>query len=258
MDAWSDPGKPVAPAKPNDFILAWHDMAAIAGDGVMNPPDKLKIACPKFIVEKPGGLKASICMVRFEPRQAMMHRMDKADRQCIEYPFAPAGRNKGVTVLMLVRPQIRNAAVRCLRLRNQDNGAFLDIRAYPNNDWKLQVRVGKDVKEAKVTGRSVTQFSLVTATWNAATNKALLSVRGEDGGKGRDEVITPKNDNIVLNEIRIAEFAKEGEKAVAPTEEFSGDIAEIVVWPYGMEWEERSGQEWKFMELYFSTPGNRY
>lgn len=257
MDAWSNTGKQAA-AKPNDSIVAWHDLAPIAGDGIMNAPEKDQMACPRFIVEKPGGFNGSICMVRFEPGQAVMHRMDKGDAQCIEYPFAPTGRSKGVTVLMLVRPQIRNAAVRCLRLQNQDRTASLDIRAFPNNDWKLQVKVGSAMKEAKVTGRSVTQYSLVTATWNPTSGKALLSVRGEDGGKGRDEIEPPKNMNSVLNEIRIADYAKEGEGAIAPTDLFSGDIAEIVVWPYPMEWEQRSAQEWKFMQLYFSTPGNQY
>lgn len=44
-----------------------------------------------------------------------------------------------------------------------------------------------------------------------------------------------------------------------PTEDrFAGDLVEFMVWPYAMEWEERSGQEWKLMQHYFTTPGSRY
>ncbi len=258
MDAWSKPGTPAAQAKPKDSVAAWHDLAAVAGDGVMAPWENVQKSCPTYLVENPAGLKSSIGIMRFEPGQAMMHRMEKADPRCSAYPFGDLVKSRGVTAMILVRPQIRDKEVRCLRLRNQDATAWLDIRAYPNNEWKLTIKAGPSTMDAKVIGRSVTQMSLVSVTWNVDSAKALLSVRGEDGDKGRTEVAVPKEMPGVLNEIRISDYTKDPSKPLSPTDVFAGDIAEIAVWPYAMEWEERSGQEWQFMQHLYKNPGNRY
>jgi serine/threonine protein kinase len=257
MDAWPEPGEQPAPAKPDDRIMSWHDDAVLGGDAPLVVAEKLKGVCPKFLVEKPAGFRFPIGMAHFEADQAMVHRMPKSDPQSLSYPFGDA-ESTGVTILMLVRPQIRNYPVRCLRVRNPDGSAVLDIRAYPNNEWKLVVKSGPLVKEAKLAGRSVTEFNLVGVTWNTATSKALLSVRGESGAKGRIETAAPKQVTGPLSEIRIAESARDPSKPVAPEDKFSGDIAEIVIWPYAMEWEERSGQEWRLVQYLFTNPGQRY
>lgn len=258
MIAWSDPGKPVAVAKVNDVVMAWHDIAPVGDDGVLVAWDKNKKTCPTYIMEKDAGLNFGVALAHFLPGQALMHRMDKTDPRCSEYPFGDLAKSRGVTAIMLVRPQLRNSEVRCLRLRNQDGTAWIDVRAYPNNDWKLTVKTGAVVKDAKLSGRSVSEFSLVGITWNINTGKAVLSVRGEDGGKARAEAAVPNEVGGVLNEIRLSDYTKDPAKPVAPTDQFTGDIAEIVVWPYAMEWEERSAQEWKFTQFYFKVPGNQY
>jgi serine/threonine protein kinase len=258
MIAWSEPGKPVAVAKPNDAIMAWHDSAPIGDDGMLVAWDKNKKTCPSYTVENAAGLKFGVGLAHFVPGQALMHRMEKSDPRCSQYPFGDLAKSRGMTAMMLVRPQLRNSDVRCLRLRNQDGTAWIDVRAYPNNDWKLMVKTGAVTKEAKLSGRSVSQFSLVGITWNINTGKAVLSVRGEDGGKARAETVVPNEIGGVLNEIRLSDYSKDPAKPVAPADQFAGDIAEIVVWPYAMEWEQRSAQEWKFMEFYFKVPGNQY
>jgi hypothetical protein len=258
MEAWSGPSSQPAEAKPSDPIFAWHDRSSIGGDGTMTAWDKQRNSCPTYVVEKPAALNFNAGLVRFGPGQALMHLMEKADPRCSQYPFGDVVKSRGMTAIMLVRPQIRDKEVRCLRLRNHDNTAWIDVRAYPNNDWKLTVKAGTVTKDAKLAGRSVTQFSLVGITWNINTGKAVLSVRGEDGGKERAEVDVPHEPPGVLNEIRISDYSKDPAKPLAATDQFTGDIAEIVVWPYPMEWEERSAQEWKFMQHFFKNPGNRY
>jgi len=258
MIAWSEPGKPVTVAKPTDTIMAWHDIAPIGDDGVLVAWDKNKKTCPSYMVENDTGLKFGVGFAHFVPGQALMHLMDKSDPRCSLYPFGNLAKSRGVTAMMLVRPQLRNSEVRCLRLRNQDGAAWIDVRAYPNNDWKLTVKTGEVTKEAKLSGRSVSQFSLVGITWNINTGKAVLSVRGEDGGKARAEAVVPNVISGVLNEIRLSEYSKDPARPATPADQFAGDIAEIVVWPYAMEWEERSAQEWRFMEFYFKVPGNQY
>jgi serine/threonine protein kinase len=258
MIAWSEPGKPVAVAKPGETIMAWHDVAPIADDGMLVAWDKNKRTCPSYMVENAPGLKVGASFAHFLPGQALMHRMDKGDPRCSLYPFGDLAKSRGVTAIMLVRPQLRNNEVRCLRLRNQDGTAWLDVRAFPNNDWKLTVKTGAVMKDARLSGRSVTQFSLVGVTWNINTGKAVLSVRGEDGGKARAEVDVPNEIGGVLNEIRLSDYSKDPAKPIAPTDQFAGDVVEIALWPYAMEWEERSAQEWRFMEFYFKVPGNQY
>jgi hypothetical protein len=258
MIAWSEPGKPVAVAKPNDMIMAWHDIAPMGDDGVLVAWDKNKKTCPSYVVENATGLKLPVSLAHFVPGQTLMHRMDKSDPRCKLYPFGTPASSRGVTAIMVVRPQLRNTEVRCLSLRNQDGAAWIEVRAYPNNDWKLTVKTGAVTKEAKLSGRSVSQFSLVGITWNINTGKAVLSVRGEDGGKARAETVVPNDITAVLNEMRLSAYSTDPAKPVTRSDQFAGDIAEIVVWPYAMEWEERSAQEWRFMQLYFKVPGNQY
>src|SRR5205823_1080782 len=65
MDAWADPAKPPPAPKPNDLVMAWHDLSPTGGDGAMTSWDKLKIACPKFLVEKPTALNSSVGTAHF-------------------------------------------------------------------------------------------------------------------------------------------------------------------------------------------------
>jgi hypothetical protein len=258
MDAWSEPGKPVVPAGPDSPVAAWQDLSLNGGEGTLVIWDKEKTSCPTYVIGNPGGLKAGTGMLHFDPGSALRHLMERSDARRSAYPFGDPVRSRGVTVMMIVRPQIRDKEVRCIRLRNQDGTAWLDVRAYPSNEWKLTIKAGPTMKDAKITGSSVTQFNLVGATWNLNSATAVMSVRGEDGAMQRTETEVPKEPHGVLNELRISDYSSSPAKPVPATDRFLGDIVEIVVWPYAMEWEERSGQEWRLMQFYFKHPGQRY
>ncbi len=145
-----------------------------------------------------------------------------------------------------------------LPLRTEDNKNYINVRAYHNNEWRLGVRAGNTSREAKVTNRSTKQYSLVGVTWDTAVNKAVINVRSEDGTKGRAEVDTPKDTVGVLNDLRIGDFTNDTANPVAAEDNFSGDVVELVVWPFAMGWEDRTAQEMKFMQYYFVNPGPRY
>lgn len=257
MDAWSGQGKPVEPAKPDSPVAAWQDLSLNGGEGTLATWDKEMTSCPTYVIGNPGGLKAGTGMLHFGPGSALTHRMESSDARHTAYPFGDPARSRGVTVMMIVRPQARDKEVRCLRLRNQNGSAWLDIRAYPSNEWKLTIKAGPNMKDAKITGSSTSQFSLVGATWNLNSATAMLSVRSEDGSMQRAETEIPKEPHGVLNELRISDYSSNPDKPVPATDRFNGDIVEIVVWPYAMEWEERSGQEWRLMQFYFKHPGER-
>lgn len=247
-----------APAKAGDQVKKWGDQQGAGGEGFLETFESQAVYAPTLVYEKPSGFKGGVNLLRFATGQGMTHRMDKSTPQANDYPFGQGTAQKGVTVIMLVRPSLHGKEVRLFRLRNQDNQNYLNVRAYPNNEWRLGVRVGNSSAEAKITNRNTRLFSLVGVTWDAATNKAVINVRSEDGGKGRAEIDTPKGSLGVLNELRIADFSKDPAQPVAAEDKFSGDIVELVVWPFAMGWEDRSGQEMKFMQYYFENPGVRY
>lgn len=218
-------------------------------------------ACPKLILEHPADLKGSVRLLRFDPGHGMRQLLKAGDPQTNAFPFAPQAAAKGITILMLVRPKIDQlSGVRLLRMTSQDGATSLALRAYANNDWKLSVGIGGQVKEAIVKGRDAKKYSLVGATWNAIANKIVINVRTADGTKLRGEQVGPTGTPTVMNELRIGESSLGTTPTTSgPQEErFAGDIVELICWPYAMEWEERSGQEWKLMQHYFANPGSRY
>lgn len=261
MDGWSDPGKPTVPATPNNPVKNWHDLADAAGDNALGLTDERLAACPKLIFEKPADIKGAIRLLRFDPGNGMRYLSSPSEAQLKAYPFHPQAAAKGITIMMLVRPKIDQlSGVRLFRMASKDGGTSLSLRASPNNDWKLSASLGGQVKEVLAAGRDTKRFTLIGATWNAATNKLVLNVRTADGTKIRAEQPGPPGVPAIMSVLRIGESSLGTTPTTAgPTEDrFAGDLVEFMVWPYAMEWEERSGQEWKLMQHYFTTPGSRY
>ena len=256
MDAFTAPGAPVVQAQPGQAVVAWHDQAASGGDGALVAYDRLQQNCPIYVSEHPAGLTRTVGMLRFTSGQAMIHTLKLTEPSAADYPLAKPAPDRGLTFVMLVRPSMSGREVRCIRIRNQEDKGYLNVRAYPNGDWKLGMKVGATIKEAKIVQQNAALFNLVGVSWNTTTNKMLLSVRTEDGTKKRAEVEAPKDPAGTFNEVRIADFAGGG--PIAIEDKFSGDIVELVVWPYAMEWEQRSGQEFRMVQDYFVNPGTRY
>jgi hypothetical protein len=246
------------PAKPGELVRVWRDLQSGAGLGSLETYSGKAQYAPTLLFEKPAGIKGTVNLLRFTAGQVMVDRMDKSNAVAKEYPFGAATASKGATIIMLVRPSISGKEVRCFRLQNQDGAAYINLRAYPNNEWRLGVKAGSVSKDTKIINRSTSLFSLVGMTWDASNHKAVINVRSEDGSKGRAELDTPKEGLAVLNELRIGDYPVDGGGTVAPEDHFSGDIVELVVWPFALGWEDRSGQEMKFMQHYFNNPGARY
>ena len=263
LEAWFDPGKSASPVKPNDLGLNWHDLAPDAGDAVLSAADRKKEACPKYVFEQPGEFTQGIGFLRFDPGDAMSHRVDKAKNEAKSYPYGDSVKDKGLTLFMIVRPKVVEKEVNCLRLRNQDGKAWLQITAFPNNEFRAKVSVkqadGKDVvKECKVGGRSVKQFSLISLRADPTTKKLTLMVRSSgDGGKGRGECDMPPGCSV-LNEVRISDVVKDPAHPPSSDSFFTGDVAEIVIWPRLMDQEEHAEQAQKLAEFYFKKPGNKW
>ncbi len=259
MDAVAQTQPPAA-SKAGEAVYAWHDLAGAAGDGILQGYSRQPLLCPTYVNERPEGLRYPAGFLRFTTGQGLIHtqRADSVDAKFYPLGGAPLdpGRDPGLTVVMVVRPNMTGSdkETRIIRMRNQDDKGYINVRAYANNDWKIGIRVGAIVKEAKVTGRNAKLFSVVGFTWNTKTSKMVLAVRTEDGTKARVEADTPKEAPGVINEIRIADL----DGSAPPEEKFAGDIAEIMVWSYAMGWEERSGQEYRLVKDYFRTPGTRY
>lgn len=261
MEGWSERGAPTVPATPNNPVKRWHDLAAPGGDNLLGLTNEALVSCPQLVFEHPPDLKGAVRLLRFQPGHGMRQYLGPGDSQLKAFPFFPESAAKGITILMLVRPRLEQlSGVRLLRMISPDGNTSLSLRAYANNDWKLAVAIGSQTKEVIVKGRDVNRFNLVGATWSAAGNKIVLNVRTADGTKLRAEQPGPTGTPSVMSELRISESSLGNTPTTtsAQEERFAGDIVELIYWPYAMEWEERSGQEWKLMQHYFANPGSRY
>ena len=262
MEPWLNSGEPKRDVKPGDLIWAWHDLEPRAGDGTLGVADRKKEIAPKYAVMKPDGFKDSIGVAQFDFGDTLWHGVDKARSEAKDYPFGEKTKNKGVTIVMVVHPRLTDKEQMLFKLRNQDGGGDLIVRAFPNNEFHCIARTrgkdGKDtIKEDKIGGRSMKGFSLLTVTWDGKNNKIMMVVRSPDGNKGRREFGAPK-DCPVLNELHISEFSKDAAHQPDPTDKFAGEIAEIAVWPFPMDWDPRSLQDQHFAEFYLTTPGKQF
>lgn len=211
---------------------------------------------PAYLVETPDNFLRDTAFLRFDRGQSMSARTDISNSLSKEYPFGEYNKTKGVTIMLLIRPSASDGEKLCLRLRNQDDKCFVDVRALPKTGFKLRIKAGDEYKEAKVNNRRTTEFNLIGFSWNNATGKATLAVRGENGDLERTEAWIPNNlTTATLNEIYIGAT---GDSKGEAKDQFAGDIVELAVWPFPMEWEDRSGQEMKIMEDYFKNTGTRY
>ena len=248
--------KPSRSVVPDDLVLSVEDLLQADGKVALSPFDKKKENCPKYRYETNKDLKVGLGFLNFSGNQCMNLRVDGSKPEGKRYPFGPDAKPKGATVMMLVRPAIKDSEVRCFQLRSGDGKSFIEVRAFPNNDWKAKARTkdskGNEVtKEGRIGGRDVKKFNLIGITWDAATNKIVMAVRSHDGNKSRTDFDAPKECST-LTELRISEPGNTKEN------KFTGDVVEFALWPFPMDQEKRTGQEMKFAELYFKNPGKRW
>lgn len=211
---------------------------------------------PAYLVETPDNFLRETAFLRFEQGQSLSARTDISNSLSKEYPFGDYSKTKGVTLMLLLRPSVADVEKLCLRLRNQEDKCFVDVRALPKAGFKLRIKAGDEYKETKVNNRKTSEFNLIGFSWNNASGKATLAVRGENGELERTEAWFSGNlPTATLNEIYIGAT---GDSKGEAKDQFAGDIVELAIWPFPMEWEDRSGQEMRIMEDYFKNTGTRY
>jgi len=261
MSAWADGPGIASPAKPGDLVLYWHDLSPAAGDAILTACDRRKENCPMLLVEESAEFKDRISLLRFDPGKCMSHRADQDGGK--NYPFGDNAKNKGLTLFLIVRPKITGKEVTCLRLTSHDGRGWLQVQAFPNNEFRAKAGVrqadGKEtIKECKVVGRNTKIFSLISLRWDPENKKITLMVRsGADGGKGRAECDAPPG-CPALNEIHFSEPARDPAKPPAPGALFTGDIRELILWPFLMNQDQHADEAQKLAEHYFKNPGTKW
>lgn len=254
--AWHELTQPARDPVPGDPVVEWRDLSDRAGTGLLTAPDRRRETCPKFIFEQPAGFKDSVGFLRFEPRNCMIHAMSGSQNESAEYPFGESVKKSGLTIFLMVQPALKGKEVRCLQLRNQNGGGWLELLAFPNNEFRARAGVRQPdgtemIRECKAGGRGMKQFSLVSLRWDAAANKITLMARSSsDGGKSRGETAAPPG-CPVLNEVR---FSEAGSDAGV----FTGDVLELIVWPRLMTQDQHAEQAHKLASFYFNKPGDKW
>lgn len=254
--AWSDSGKS-DPAENGDNVVMLHDLLPAAGTGDLVAFDRKLANCPKLLVEKVEGINVPLASLNFEAGQGMMHRLEASRPEYKIYPLGDQTPNKGLVFMMLFKPWLLQKEARIVRLHAQDKDDMFDIIATPGDEFKLRARVGGKVKEVKITNRKTAIYSLITLAFDGKTNKVLLNVRGQDGGK--NQVTTDVAPGChTINEVRFSEYSNDPAHPVNDLDKVAGFLSEVMLWPYYMDWEQRSALEQKISEFYFKNPGTRY
>lgn len=226
-------------------VEKWSDSGKNASDATRNLIAK---QAPTYHFDKPDTLNNPIGYLRFQPGQHMLHRMAKDQPAYKNYPMATSTRRPGVTVTLVARPNPDSDEIQLLQLSDQDNKASLTLKVSANGDIHAISQVNQDRKQATASGPKPQTFSIITAVWNAGTNKLDLIIRNQDSNKSTASSDTPAKAPI-LNEIRLP-----GTQANA---NLKGDIAELIVWPYAMEPGQANIQSWRLAQHYFNNPGSR-
>ncbi len=261
MEAWSEPGASVSPAKPGNLILNWHDLSAAAGDAVLSACDRRKENCPMQIVEQPDEVKKKISFLRFESGKCMSHIAGPGEVK--DYPFGNSVKDKGLTIFTVVRPRITGKEVTVMRLHDKGNKAWIQLQAFPNNEFRAKASVqqpnGKPLAyECKVAGRGTNIFSLVSLRLDPEAKKITLTVRsGADGEKKSGECAMPPNWSV-LSEINFSEAVTNPARPPVPGSLFTGDIREFILWPFIMTPDQHADQALKHAEHYFKRPGTKW
>ncbi len=254
MEAWAGPGGVIRSVKPDDLIASWRNLTRDTGETALYVLDNKQNFCPKFIKEKPKPFKIEVGLTQFRNGNVLAQLVDLKKPEAQDFPFGKNTPTKGLTLIMLVRPNITDKPVRILRLGNQEKKGWLDVRALPNNEFIVGMKSGDKAAVVKLPTKSSRTFNMISVVWSGATNKALLCVRNADGVKhGPVEGAAPL-DCPVLNEVRIGASASPG---VDAKDYFQGEIADLMLWPFPMDAEQRTLMEQKLSELYFITPGQR-
>ncbi len=261
MEAWSEAGATISPAKSGSLILSWRDLSPAAGDAVLGACDRRRENCPMQIVEQPGEFKKKISLLRFDAGKCMFHVASPGDVK--DYPFGKNVKDKGMTIFLIVRPRITNKEVTILRLHNKGNNEWIQLQAFPNNEFRAKASAqppkGKQLAyECKVGDRSTNIFSLVSLRLDPEIKKITLTVRsGTDGGKSSGECIMPPGWSA-LSEINVSEAVTNPARPPAPNMLFTGDIREVIIWPFIMSPDQHASQALKLAEHYFKNPGSKW
>ncbi|MCE9518274.1 MAG: serine/threonine protein kinase, partial [Verrucomicrobia bacterium] len=251
MEAWSEPGASISPAKPGDLIMNWHDLSSLAGDAVLSPCVRRKESCPRQLVEQPNELNKKISLLRFEAANCMSHVAGPVN--VIDYPFGINVKDKGMTIFLIVRPQITNKEATVLRLQDKSGQQWIQLQAFPNNEYRATASVqppkGKQIAYmCKISGKTPSVFSLVSLRADPEFKKITLTVRnGADGEKKSSDCPMPPG-FTALSEINVS----------WPNTSFTGDICEVILWPFNMTPDQHAEQALKFAEHYFKHPGSKW
>lgn len=231
------------PIQSNDTVEVWNDAGkkAFSLNAQGSPP--------RYLFEKPEGFNHSIGFLRLQPGNVMLHRIAKDHPAYKSSPMAPGSKRQGLTAILVARPEPAGQEINLLQIGAQDDSASLTIKASPNGDFRAIAQVGKDRKEVKLTGRKVKIYSILSVVWDATSNKLDFNIRSQDGGKTLSSTDTPAKPPV-FNDIRLPAAAAEAD--------FQGDVAELIVWAYAMEPEQRNVQDWRLAQHYFTNPGTRY
>ncbi len=241
--------------KQGEPVLRIHDLQSALGDAALTAFDNKREHAPKYYLEKVDGLKNPVGILRFNYGQGMTYRVDGKSGEARQYPLGAEVKNtKGITMMAVARPNFQKPESALFVAADDSFKTYLKVVATSGGDYILSIGTPQGNKEAKLTKRNTKLFAVVSVAWDVPAGKLTLNVRSADGGKAYTTIDVPKgNDFPVLTQVRIPD-----RNGSDPKNAFSGDLAQLIVWPFAMDNNDRGQQDFQLAQQYFNNPGSRY
>lgn len=260
MDAWGDNLLALKPAKAGDPVLQWRNSMAGGPDYVLTAVDQRLERCPSFYADEAKVLKGKTAMVRFKVDSAMFFKAEPPVDQ--NFPFGKSAKEKGysgLSLFMIVRPNVTNSEICCASLRSPDGKGWLKLLALPSGEFQAKISVrqpdGKQpVKVCKVPRRDTRTLQLLTVRWNPVAGKLMVMSRAANTGTRAFAEVQAFPGCPALSEI----YFSEAKSNMVAGGAFAGDILEFILWPFFMDQDQHADMAQKLAEQYFKTPGSKW
>ncbi len=246
----------------DEKLIKWNDLRKGPGSTTFFPALNEPAAAPTLRNEKLEKMKAAIYSVHFEINQRIGARASQNTEPSKLFPFGSVTKEKGLTVIMVLRTEGLDGGkpTTCLRISSEDFKTFLFLRYFPENrEFRALMKADNLYKEAKINRLFMGKgFAIVSIVLDGKAGKMALSGRSSDSGRGRAESDMPQKDPAKMQLLNGITIGAETKANPLPEDYFKGDLAELQLYSFPMNSDDRSLTEQTLAEYYFKDPGARY
>ncbi|MES2738652.1 MAG: serine/threonine-protein kinase [Verrucomicrobiota bacterium] len=230
-------GKDGKLAPPDGVILDWHDIAPLGNDNLARAYNKNADYAPKrsFWPTPTSGIigaKPNRSVLDFRPREGRPIAIALTDPagETSKFPFGqtPPRGESGMTLAVVFQADAARLPVRVLTLSGED-GSSVILRVDKYKKIIADFRNGSSMGSITCNGVDPTVPCTVVLTWQTVTSVTEMRVKDAPGKTFRATAKT-KPPAAPLTRLQIGKVVGANQDNAPPEEQFSGYLAEVVMY----------------------------